>query len=73
MICTVTGVVAVESHHKGSKQSQGNGVDKDHWQHTNWEVFVDGHRHALEFEVTKHDHMSEAATNGVPLSRMLMC
>ena len=72
MICTVTGVVAVESHHKGSKQSQGNGVDKDHWQPTNWEVFVDGHRHTLEFEVTKNDHMSEAATPGTPLSRTVM-
>ena len=73
LTCTVTGVVAVESHYKGSKQSQGNGVDADHWQPTNWEVFVDGHRHTLEFEVTKHDHMSEAATNGVPLSLMVMC
>ena len=71
MICTVTGVVAVEEHHKGSKQSQGNGVDKDHWQPINWEVFIEGHRHTLEFEVTKNDHMSETATPW-PLSRTVM-
>ena len=55
MICTVSGVVAVEPHSKGSKQSQGNGKDTDHWQPTNWEVTVAGHRKTLEFEVTKHD------------------
>ena len=50
----MTGVVAVESHHLGSKESQGNGVDKDHWQPTNWEVFVNGYTRTIEFEVTKH-------------------
>ena len=72
LICTVAGVVAVESHHKGSKQSQGNGVDTDHWQPTNWEVFVDGYRQTIEFEVTKQDHMSESATMGQPLTRTVM-
>ena len=72
MIRTVSGVVAVEPHSKGSKQSQGNGVDTDHWQPTNWEVAVAGYRKTLEFEVTKHDHMSEAAMMVLPLTRTVM-
>ena len=61
----MTGVVAVESHHLGSKESQGNGVDKDHWQPTNWEVFVNGYTRTIEFEVTKHDHVKGATTRTV--------
>ena len=52
LICTVAGVVAVESHHNRSKQTQGNGMDTDHWQPTNWEVFVDGYRQTIEFELS---------------------
>ena len=71
LICTVTGVVAVEPHHKGSKESQGNGKDADHEQPTNWEVFVKGYKHTIEFEVTRHDHISDVATNG-QLTRTVM-
>ena len=63
-------VIGVQAHHKGSKTSQGN--IGDHWQETNWEVFVHGYKKTLEFEVTKNDHMSEIATRGLPPTRTVM-
>ena len=61
-------VASVVPHRKGSKEVQGN--YGDHWQSTNWEVAVTNFDGFLEFEVTKHDHMSE--TQGIPQSRTVM-